>query len=1066
MKFAFSGGRLGVSFQRVTFGVALIGMLLSTIQLPAYAALTGTISGIVTDAKTSAPVANVKVTAISPTDRAAATTDDKGFFSLTGLQPDTYTVSFELKGFEADAVSGVTVSAEQIVQLNHTESKSLREIGRVAAHSAGSAFQANQTTDTYTITNSQVITTQGKDNANDEITLIGSLPGAETDSSGYPSLRGGRENEIGFQYEGMNYDEPYSNQFANSLLLNGVGSLQVSPGAGDASQGNSGTGVINLIAKRGTYPGFGMVSGEAASQTFYHDFIFEYGIASQDGRLSNYFKYIGQRQGELYGDHNSNLDQIGQYDGNSFNIVNDFVDNLVYKFGKDQTKSIQAFYEGQVVQYLVGAGEQQGATGFRSCTAMGPGTCGANSPELATQYIASIYNLLGGGFTANQIGGLQSLYPGQPNQNAILDGRPSYNQPLQALKLQYNDNVNSSTYYNLRFYRLSAVTTFDFPFTIPAPAGSNDYQIQQGGLRTGGAFDLNSQLNSKNLISLGAHDDYDLPVYSFFDPRSGLFNTSGLGEAGGFLSAGQGFELADFLPAAGCPAGVTGLGGSCGYLATKLGTVPRIPADDAYEPYQRHEYGAYIKDDIQMNDKLRLSAGLRLDGSSYNFGDLEQQFGIPNGTSAEIHPLILQPRLSGSFRLTPRDSISASFGRSMQNPYFSSEVNAENPAAFKAFDNIPAYDNLTGNTGSAVTFCGIHANQACKSYGDQLFWEYQNSLGLPVFTVQPEQFLNWDDSYAHQFPAGYAVKVTPFYRKGENIIVSSNPIIAETNGTPVLGPTTTSNLGVEKTSGIEFLLTKDAAYGFSGQLSATYINEFSNIPPLASQEDVFPSISPASLALGKLYRVGFLSPFVAQLSAQYKTHSGFRINPVIQYTRGYPYNQGYQTAYFVPGAGAQTVPNTNLTSPNGSNLAPCYVDPGSPGSLQAPNIVACRGTAETANPGGILSNARFDTDLTLEYEPPHSRVLIGVQVLGLFNNVFGYPTENDCYQPVATGVSGPASGSGVCSYSQKVYGNGYNGNTNIRGNSPYLLIPDNNYSFTAQTTQTPLLTLFYVQVKL
>jgi hypothetical protein len=1056
MNFDSLSGRFGILARRVIFGMAFCGMLFSALTLPAYAALTGTINGTVTDA-TGTPLANVKVSAVSPTDHATSTTDAKGFFSLTGLQPDTYTISYEIQGYEANSISGVTVSAEQIVTQNQALSKTLKTIGHVAVHSAGSAFQPNQTTDTYTVTNSQIITSQGKDNANNEVTLVSSLPGAESDSSGYPSLRGGRENEIGFEYEGINYDEPYSNQFANSLLLNGVGSLQLSPGAGDASQGNSGTGVINLIAKRGTYPGFGMVSTELSPQTFYHDFIAEYGFATSNGAFSNYFKYIGQRQAELYGSHNTNLDQIGEFDGNSFNTVNDFVDNAIFKFGKNQTKSLQMFYEGQVVQYAVGAGIQPGNGLYRTA-----------DPAYLTHQTEIYNDNLGTSFTNAQIASIQALYPSQRTQDEPLSGSPSYNQPLQAFKLQFSDNPDSLSYYDLRFYRLSAVTTFDFPTTIPAPAGNNAYQILQGGLRTGGAFDYNRQLNSKNLLSLGGHYDFDLPVDSYYDARTGLYNASGLGVDGGFLSSGQGFEIADFLPAgAGCPTTSAGFLGGCGYLAKYFpGGVPRIPADDSYEPYQRHEYGFYAKDDIQFNDRLRVSAGLRLDGASYNFGNLEQTYGIPNGTPEELRPNIFQPRLGASFRVTKRDSIAATYGRSIQNPYFSSSVNAENPAQFKQFANVPAFDNLSGNSGSAVKFCGIGANLSCKSYADQLFWEYQNSLGLPVFTVKPEQFLNLDFTYSHQFPAGFAAKVTPFYRKGENIIVSTNPIIGQLNGVPLTGPTSTTNDGIERTTGLEFLLTKDAEYGFSGQLTATYINEFSNVPPLSGGEDSFPSITPESLALGNLYRVGFLSPFVAQLSVQYNSHGGLRVNPTIEYTRGYPINPGSLAPFSIPGVGVANVPNTNLTAPNGSSQAPCYVDASNPGTIQNPNTVACRGTAETPSAGGVLSNARFNTNLTVEYQPPKSKVLFGVQVLGLFSNVFGYPTYNDCYQPVAYGVSGAASGTGVCGQSAKAYGNGFNGTTNIRGGSPYLLIPNNNYSFTAQTSQAPLLTLFYMQVKL
>jgi hypothetical protein len=1062
MPFLPNGRGAASRAERVALAVILASFAwMFAAALPARAALVGTITGTVTEGKSHAPLAHVHVTAVSPSGRATALTDARGFFSLTGLQPDTYTISFELQGYESASIPGVTVNAEQIQTVTQVLDRSLKEIGRVSARSSGSAYQPNQTTDTYTVTAAQIDTMQGKENANNEVTLVGSLPGAEVDSSGYPSLRGGRENEIGFEYEGINYTEPYSNQFANSLLLNGVGSLQLSPGAGDASQGNSGTGVINLLAKRGTYPGFGQVSIEGASETYWHDFIGEYGFATANGRFSNYFKYIGQRQAELYGNGNQNLIDIGEYDGNKFNVVNDYVDNMVYKLGKDQSKSFQMFYQGQVVQYQVGAAVNFGQTFYRT------------GDQAANERLAQIFNFTGADFSPSQVGALRALYPGQTTQNQALDRLPAYNQPLQAMKLQYNDNPDASSYFNLRYYRLSAVTTFDFPVTIPAPAGTNDYQILQGGLRTGGSFDYNRQLNARNLLSLGARYDFDLPVFSDQESRRGLYSVQGLGEIfpGGFFSSGQGYEIMDFLPAGPrCPGNTIGV--PCGYLSQYFGgNLPRVPTSTLDEPYTRQEFGVYAKDDIQFSSRFKASLGLRMDGSNLQFGNLQQAFGIPNGTDDEIHPKIFEPRIGTSWQLTRSDAITASFGRSMQNPYFSSMVNTINPAFFAPFANIPAYDDLTGDKGTAVKFCGIHANLPCTSYANQLFWEYQNSVGLPVFTVQPEQFSNYDFSISHQFPNNIAIKLTPFYRNGQNINVTTNPVSFH-NGVPTIGPSETTNDGVTKTTGLEFLLTKDAPTGLSGTLAMTYINEFSNVPPLQSEEDAFPSITPASLALGKLYRVGFLSPLEGQLSLSYKTKTGFRFNPVISYVRGYPYNQGFLTAYQLPNGQFATVPNTNLTSPNGPNQSPCFVDPGNPGTYVNPRYVACRGPAESSDPGGLITPARFNTDLTFEYTPPrshdtfHREVTFGVQILGLFNNLYGYPTYNDCYQPVATGVSGPLSGYGSCVNSNYPYGNGYNGYTNIRGTQPYLLIPNNNYSFTAQTSQAPRLTLFYMQVKL
>ena len=82
------------------------------------------------------------------------------------------------------------------------------------------------------------------------------------DSSGYPVIHGGREYEEDFEFEGIPYVDAYSNQFTNSLAIptGGVQLLQLTTGAGDASQPGGGTGAFNVVAKRGTYPGYAQVA--------------------------------------------------------------------------------------------------------------------------------------------------------------------------------------------------------------------------------------------------------------------------------------------------------------------------------------------------------------------------------------------------------------------------------------------------------------------------------------------------------------------------------------------------------------------------------------------------------------------------------------------------------------------------------------------------------------------------------------------------------------------------------------------------------------------------------------
>src|SRR5436305_11284342 len=79
---------------RLVLATALMGLMLASSMTAAFATTVGIISGSVTDAQSHAPLANVRVTAAAATGSYNATTDARGFFSMTGVYADTYTVSF------------------------------------------------------------------------------------------------------------------------------------------------------------------------------------------------------------------------------------------------------------------------------------------------------------------------------------------------------------------------------------------------------------------------------------------------------------------------------------------------------------------------------------------------------------------------------------------------------------------------------------------------------------------------------------------------------------------------------------------------------------------------------------------------------------------------------------------------------------------------------------------------------------------------------------------------------------------------------------------------------------
>jgi hypothetical protein len=252
----------------------------------------------------------------------------------------------------------------------------------------------------------------------------------------------------------------------------------------------------------------------------------------------------------------------------------------------------------------------------------------------------------------------------------------------------------------------------------------------------------------------------------------------------------------------------------------------------------------------------------------------------------------------------------------------------------------------------------------------------------------------------------------------------------------VYGPPTATNLGLNKSTGVEFYLTKGntSPSGFSAIVSGTYINEFSNVIPTSGSEDFFPSIPTQSLALGNIYRVGFLSPLSGTVSLTYKTKSGLSFTPIFRYNHGYPYGQGLYTAYYV-GASAENVPNTNITDSGGASTATTYVDPENPGTFQSPRRVATRGTGEGSSAGGLLTQALIHGDFNMQWTSPHIHGIIGLFVQNIFNNTYGTPGINPFYQPVATGIAGPQTGvTGLAGLGPQ-YANEFG----FGGTQPYLL---------------------------
>ena len=258
---------------------------------------------------------------------------------------DTYVLSVSASGFDALTIPGITVPGDQTLSLGNLQvSRHLQTIGRVTARSTNGAFQPTQTTDSYTVSGARIIQTVGKTATTNENNLLLAVPGVTLSNAGIPSIRGGGAREVGYQYDGVTFTEPFLSNNGSNGLINGVGNVQVVEGAGDATQGGVGSGVINIVPKRGAYPGFGYVDLEAGGPNFNHQAAMEYGFATPNGRFSDYITYNGQRFVPYFGNSTTNVAAYNNYFANSYQANDQFTNNFVYKFGKNNNQSLQILY--------------------------------------------------------------------------------------------------------------------------------------------------------------------------------------------------------------------------------------------------------------------------------------------------------------------------------------------------------------------------------------------------------------------------------------------------------------------------------------------------------------------------------------------------------------------------------------------------------------------------------------------------------------------------------------------------------------------------------------------------
>lgn len=1057
------------------FAVCVTGILMIVIvhAAPVRAATTGQISGTIVDLYTKLPIVHAAVLLDSPSDHYRTETDERGAFVIAGVTVDTYTVSVVKEGFLTYTLGGTNITQGETYRLDLKLDRKIKTIARVQARgrSLTSAFQPEQTVDRVTVNAAGIEQLLGKTFNTNAKQLLSELPSVTIDKNGTALIRGGTSFEGGFEFEGIDYNEPnrsLSNRFQNlgsNYLLNGVGSIEIVPGGGDATHGNTGTGLISATAKRGTYPGFANFDLEQTTMTVGGQRGFEWGTATRSGRVSNYMSFTAEDVALNYGQYGTNAASIAAdpttrdpalstlygaaqraiYTTAFFNKAHqdsrDFLENFVFKFGHENNQSLQLFLQSQVVHQDLDYGGYGQLTAvpqtffYQNNPLVNPSGSSVNSFDglFGTQGSPSLTSQA---FLDRFVTPVRGAVPGR-----ALNAPETINSPFDAYKIEYSANLNATTVVKLRAFRTDSSASEHLPsegLDIPA----------SGGIRRGLAFDVTKALGTnKHTLQLGG-------TYTFTHP---------FGEQDNFIDYTGAYEgnyatllstvnfgprthdiIADFVqpepvvlsPTAGVVSGTPGCigatlatGGSalsaangfpqenCGYLYKYFPKgPPRLPPEIETPTANQQSYALYAQDTYAPNSRLKILAALRLDG--FNFLIPNDPLDPP-AIDGIRHQRLYEPHGGIAYRLGDHDALRFNFGRTLSIPLPTFLGNNIERSAFAAFAKVPSYDSVTG---LAATYCGpgkptvvfnntyYLGNQTCTSYADQLYWLMRNARYAQQsqinYPLQGSTFTNYDFSFSHEFASGAALKVTPFYRRGYNIVETSQTLLGidTVTGTELLSPEVQSNLGLQTAAGVEFLATTPLKpTGLSGTFSATYINQIGNDPP----GEYLPT---ASVQLGNLYHSPTLAPFQSTLALTYRSRGGLRINPIFTFKSGYPYGAGTNQAFTLNGS-AQYIPYANGIFANAfSNvLSACSLNPQNPGISTAPNCYATRGLeSATSAAGSLLSHPSLNTDLTIEMTPTNGKrgLTYGIAITNLFDNVSSVPFANltrDC-QLVTTGL--------------------------------------------------------------
>ena len=830
----------------------LVGLLTAALIAPraALAGTTGTIAGVVTDAASGTPIANVRVTASSPSQTESTTSNATGFYSLQALIPDTYTVSFQLEGYQPSSQPGTNVQQDLVSKLDVKLTKALKTIATVVARGAGNLVKPYEGTDVYNVSGAQLNAATGGDGLHHTIyEYLDTVPGVTPIGGGYPaepSIRGGYDVDNGYELDGIPITERMTGFFTTNLTDLGIGNVEVYTGGLSAQNAGNGVGVINSVIKTGSYPSFGSFSVGVTGRDFNHFMRAEYGTATPNRRWSIYMGFDAANSQNDFNNGNVSfsLPQVGISSGNPGYIeTRDVVLNMHYR--PNTKDDIQFFYQNSLfndgVNYALYSGTRaapllslQPCPGAVASNTSASGATGGTAPNGQVCPDGLYFGALQNG-AGNFLGHYSGI--GKIQWNHILSSQSSF-----ALRLAEN--------YNGYIFN-QELTDPNLPSLVqpygdtgcpvyPYAAGSPLQEDGGGGQCT---MDLGDYYQNRY------GNDYYLQFDYTNTPNENLTFKAG---------AGQEYDNQTrdvrYLNLFNNPNGTTA--GTCG------GATFSYSCRNAFTDIPVHVPYLYAQASMNIG-KFTIQPGLRYSRASYAIPAQPlmtgpfQPNGIPGGT---VSTGFLAPSILGTYRIKPNDVIRYSYSTTGQ--FIGTE-----------------FVYRLGST----------------TYNPFYIPADANNKPLPSTSIKPQVNTSFDMQWEHQFDSDTSLKIGPYYRFSNNyldiyspLINTPGPGIAPKYGAPIVA----NNLKI-RSFGVEAGLAHEdkRPIGASYWLGASLNNYWTQVSAFGQVAFINFPIADFFRSQGVYVRSPYVPPLAATITADLHAN-GFHLIPDAYWTYGNFYNTG------------------------------------------------------------------------------------------------------------------------------------------------------------------------------